>query len=566
MITDGLTRRAWITSCVGAAGICLAEPSSNLFAESIESAIAQDPSASAAITSELVKNAAWVSQLRITDEQAGKIASALNEKQESITRLRGNSIDDSTPMATAFLPSFFTGDPNQKPCEKSLVKVTWLADQPVLSKWSNIEEVAFWTVKQLGAGLRQKLFTSEQLTQMYLERLRKFNPTLNCVVSFNPDAINQARVADELFQKGIDKGPLHGIPWGAKDIISIPNMPTTWGASAYRETTRGGIATVAQKMSDAQAVLLGKLSVGTLAWGDEWFGGMTKNPWNTERGSSGSSAGSSSAVSAGLCGFALGSETLGSIVSPTRTCLTNGLRPSFGRVSRAGCMTLAWTMDKIGPIARSVEDCAIILSHLVGWDGIDPTVVEHDYELPIADWEVRKLRVGVPTNPRPNEQAVIDTLHDQGAQLIDVQFKPMLEQAAMLDALSVEAAAMHGKLFDTIQQDEEIGKWAPVFREAQFVLAVDYVRGMRARVQLIRETEAELAKVDVLVGDGDLGRMNLTGHPTLVVVFGHNEERNRPMTVALTGRMFGEPQLIHTGQWIQNQFPPLPSAPPLFSV
>jgi Asp-tRNA(Asn)/Glu-tRNA(Gln) amidotransferase A subunit family amidase len=396
---------------------------------------------------------------------------------------------------------------------------------------------------------------------MYLDRLKQFDPVLHCVVSFHEGALDQARRADEELRSGTDRGMLHGIPWGAKDIIAIPGMPTTWGAVDYRDRHRGPLATVAAKMENSGAVLLAKLSVGTLAWGDRWFREMTRNPWEPGKGSSGSSAGSASAAVAGLCGFAIGSETLGSIVSPCRVCCVTGLRPSFGRVSRFGCMTLGWSMDKIGPIARNVEDCAYVFAAMMGADGLDPTVVERPFAWPIEQWDIKKLRVGLRAKPRGTEKRVADLMAAAGATLVELDFEPEPRMAAMADAISIEAGTMHSPLFEAAEADTQVGEWGPTFREAQFCSAIDYVQSMRARTELIRKTEAKLRTVDFLIGDGDLTRMNLTGHPSLVVAFGENETRQRPNTIVLTAKYFDEANLLAAGDWLQSQRPPSPKTP-----
>ena len=518
----------------------------------------------------------------MTDSHCEEIAKRLTAKAKSIQALRTASIEENTPMASVFLPAAFVEpttrfghlpnnlQPNAEQTQGQL-NGTWNAkqlDALELPKFEpdQLEQVAFWTVEQLAAGLRRKLFTSEQLTAMYTERLKKYDPQLLCVVSYNPQAIAIAKRADELLASGKDLGILHGIPWGAKDIISIPGMPTTWGAVDYKDRLRETMATVAQKMESAGAVLLAKLTVGTLAWGDQWFGGMTRNPWNIEQGSSGSSAGSACAVVAGLCGFAIGSETLGSIVSPTRVCSTCGLRPSFGRVSRFGCMTLGWSMDKIGPIGRTPRDCGLVFSKLLGSDGKDASVFDAPFEWPIPDWSIKKLRFGVSSRPKGSERTLAGLLAEQGAEVIELDFEPDPRIQAMTDAISVEAAAMHSELFESIQEDDQVGKWAPTFREAQFCSAIDYVQAMRARVALIQKTEQVLRQVDVYLGDGDLARMNLTGHPSMVVSFGEDLTNKKPKTLVMTGRFFHEPQLLMVADWIQRTLPPTPSQPELTRI
>ncbi len=264
------------------------------------------------------------------------------------------------------------------------------------------DALAFQSIAVLGEGLRNGQWTSLQLTEMYLRRLKKYDPLLRCVISLTESmALEQAAKADEELKRGVDRGPLHGIPWGAKDLIAVPGYKTTWGAAPFKEQVREKEATVARRLREAGAVLVAKLSLGAMAWGDVWYDATTRNPWNPKQGSSGSSAGSASATVAGLCGFTIGSETLGSIISPTRRCRVTGLRPTFGRVSRAGCMALAWSMDKIGPIARTVEDCALIFASIAGSDGLDPTVVDRPFQWPIErDW--KKLKVGIGSE-KPNE-------------------------------------------------------------------------------------------------------------------------------------------------------------------
>ena len=583
---EPIGRREWIISSILASGMVASMHQAQALGVSLPIDLEAQDTASQSeiseITSEMVRQASWQSRVELTDSHCEEIAKRLTAKAKSIQALRTASIEENTPMASVFLPAAFVEpttrfghlpnnlQPNAEQAPGQL-NGTWNAKQLDALELPNfdqdqLEQVAFWTVEQLAAGLRRKLFTSEQLTAMYTERLKKYDPQLLCVVSYNPQAIAIAKRADELLASGKDLGILHGIPWGAKDIISIPGMPTTWGAVDYKDRLRETMATVAQKMESAGAVLLAKLTVGTLAWGDQWFGGMTRNPWNIEQGSSGSSAGSACAVVAGLCGFAIGSETLGSIVSPTRVCSTCGLRPSFGRVSRFGCMTLGWSMDKIGPIGRTPRDCGLVFSKLLGSDGKDASVFDAPFEWPIPDWSIKKLRFGVSSRPKGSERTLAGLLAEQGAEVIELDFEPDPRIQAMTDAISVEAAAMHSELFESIQEDDQVGKWAPTFREAQFCSAIDYVQAMRARVALIQKTEQVLRQVDVYLGDGDLARMNLTGHPSMVVSFGEDLTNKKPKTLVMTGRFFHEPQLLMVADWIQRTLPPTPSQPELTRI
>lgn len=584
-IVEPLGRREWLISSLLACGSVATVHQAQSLASCLPlDAIDQDNQDSPAakelseITAQMVRQASWQSRVELSDPQCDEIAKRLSAKAKSIQALRSISIDENTPMASVFLPAAIV-EPTTKfghrheglnPHEdgstwdpaklRSLELPKFVQDKP---EQEQLEQVAFWSVEQLAAGLRRKLFTSEQLTSMYLARLKRYDPQLLCVVSYNEQAIEDAKRADDQLASGKDLGVLHGIPWGAKDIISIPGMPTTWGAVDYKDRKRDVLATVAQRMQAAGAVLLAKLTVGTLAWGDQWFGGMTRNPWDIEQGSSGSSAGSACAVVAGLVGFAIGSETLGSIVSPTRVCSTCGLRPSFGRVSRYGCMTLGWSMDKIGPIGRTPRDCGVIFSKMLGSDGKDASVFDAPLAWPLSDWSIKPLRFGVSSRPKGSERTLARLLEEEGCEVIELDFETDPRIQAMTDAISVEAAAMHGELFEGINQDDQVGKWAPTFREAQFCSAIDYVQAMRARVDLIRKTEHTLRQVDVYLGDGDLARTNLTGHPSMVVSFGEDLTNKKPKTIALTGRFFHESQLLMVADWIQSKLPPTPSQPAL---
>lgn len=566
-----LQRRQLLMSILG--GGCVASVS---LSPAIQRAIiAQDESNSAvgAITAEQVEKASWIVDAKLTPEQCEEVARELTQRLQGLRTLRENPPLEDVPMPLAFVPSFFIAPSHVKPAQASPT-ADW-KQSVQLPAFQCIGDIVDWSIPQMALAIRKGLFSCEQVARFYLDRLKAANDMLLCVVTFNEQAIDAAIRMDEELKQNKDRGILHGIPWGAKDIIAVPGMPTTWGVGSYEKREWTNPATVYEKMEKAGAVLLAKLSVGTMAMGDEWFRGTTKNPWNIKQGSSGSSAGSASAVAARLCPFALGSETLGSIVSPTRVCATSGLRPTFGRVSRAGCMTLAWSMDKIGPIANQIEDLAIVFQELLGTDLHDPTVVDRPFVWPIS-LSLKGLKVGVTERLSRAEKFVADWLNEQGAELISVKFEKG-PTTAMLDALSAEAASVHDRLFRSVSQDSELGKWGPTYREAQWVRAIDYLHGMRQRVDLIQDAEKQLASVDVLIGDGNLARMNLTGHPSLVVAYGVAPERRsgeeadkaeddtspqfdmggrrRPNTVVLTGKMFSESTLLAVGKLIQAAHP-----------
>jgi Asp-tRNA(Asn)/Glu-tRNA(Gln) amidotransferase A subunit family amidase len=395
--------------------------------------------------------------------------------------------------------------------------------------------------------------------------LHKYDPLLHCVVSFTDDlALSQASQADTEIAAGRYRGPLHGIPWGAKDLIAYPGYKTTWGAKPFREQTIDIKATAAQRLDEAGAVLVAKLSLGALAWGDDWFGGVTRNPWNPQQGSSGSSAGSAAATAAGLAGFTLGSETLGSIVSPCRRCGATGLRPTFGRVSRYGCMSLAWSMDKIGPLARSVEDCALVFAAIHGADGLDPTITSRPFTWP-PETDLRALRVGYFENQADEAyQQQVDALRAIGLQLQPIVLPEGLPAEAMAMILNVEAATV----FDGLTRQnitDGLNRWPNEFYQAELTPAVEYLRANRLRTLLIREMERLFETVDAYLGGDDLVITNLTGHPTVVLPAGFHavDDRQVPMMTTFTGRLFGEEALLALAYAFEQQVAVSKQRPPL---
>ncbi len=420
---------------------------------------------------------------------------------------------------------------------------------------ANLEDVAFWSVRDLAHLVRTRQVTSVELTTMYLDRLKQFGPTLECVVSLTEArAMEHARRADEEIKAGKYRGPLHGIPYGAKDLLAVKGTKTTWGSVPFKEQVIDETATVIQRLDDAGAVLVAKLTLGELAWGDVWFGGMTRNPWNTEEGSSGSSAGSASATSAGLVAFAIGTETWGSIVSPSTRCGTTGLRPTFGAVSRAGAMALSWSMDKIGPICRSVDDCAIVFDAIRGADGIDFAAVDANFEYaPAARLEgtrigyVKALFEGDYPN-RDRDAATLEALRTLGAELVPIEL-PSLPIAPLALILSAEAAAAFDDLTRSNRDDLLVRQiknaWPNTLRAARFIPAVEYIQANRVRTLLMAEMEK--LPVDVYVtptfGGDNLLLTNLTGQPCVVLPNGFTDE-NTPTSITFMGRRFGEGTLL----------------------
>jgi len=405
---------------------------------------------------------------------------------------------------------------------------------------------------------------------MYLARLRKYDPVLKCVITLTEErALRQARAADAEIARGRYRGPLHGIPWGAKDLLAVRGYKTTWGAGPFREQVIDMDATVVERLDAAGAVLVAKLTLGELAQGDIWFGATTKNPWKLDQGSSGSSAGAASATAAGLVGFSIGSETLGSISSPSTRCGTTGLRPTFGRIPRTGAMALSWTMDKLGPICRSVEDCALVLGAIYGPDEKDNSVIAADYHWD-ATLSPRSLRVGYlksafdlpQVDPKDEKRtlhstksfddAALEVLRRLGINLIPVEV-PALNYDAMRLVLTAEAAAAFDELTRSDRDKQLVqqgkGDWANTFRTARFIPAVDYMNANRARTVAIQAWDALMKTVDVIVtptsasGLSQLVATNLTGHPAVILPNGFRED-GTPVSLTFLGGLFEEGKLL----------------------
>ena len=438
----------------------------------------------------------------------------------------------------------------------------------------DIEACAFMTIPQLAHLIRTRQVTSEDLTRMYIERLKRYENELQCVVTITEElAIKQAKKVDIEIARGQYKGLLHGIPWGAKDLLSVPGYKTTWGATPFKDQIIKNKGTVVKKLEDAGAVLVAKLTLGALAWGDVWFGGKTKNPWNPQQGSSGSSAGPGSATSAGLIGFSIGSETWGSIVSPATRNGVTGLRPSFGTVSRSGAMALSWSMDKLGPMTRSVEGAAIIFETIRGTDNLDRTVRDVPFIYP-SKRGLKNLRIGyvesafTDSSVSKNDKASLDILKSMGLNLIPIEL-PEFPTQALSFVLQAEAAAAFDELTRSNNDDQLVrqGKnaWPNVFREARFIPAVEYINANRARTLLNKKMSELMERIDVYIipsfyGD-NLLRTNLTGHPCVVVPNGFND-KGSPTSISFVGGLYSDGNTLAIAKVYQEatkwhkQYPP----------
>ncbi len=521
------------------------------------------------ITVDDIRGAETLIGLSWSDAQRDSMRGDLVDNLESYAKLRDIVIPNEIPPAIQFNPMPLGVTLEAK--RHSIVQdATSAVDLP-----GDLEELAFYSICDLAQLVRTGRVSSTALTKMYLERLKRYGPTLECVITLTEElALAQAKRADEEIAAGKYRGPLHGIPYGAKDLLAVKGYPTTWGAEPYRDQVIDRDATVIRQLNDAGAVLVAKLTLGALAWGDVWYGGKTRNPWNIEQGSSGSSAGPASATAAGLVAFSIGTETWGSIVSPSTRCGTTGLRPTFGRVSRAGAMALSWTMDKIGPICRSVDDCALVLDAILGPDGMDPTVVD----LPLGydpNVDPGTLRIGYLKTlfeseypNRETDRKTLDTLRELGVDLIPIEL-PDYPVEALSFILTAEAAAAFDELTRSGRDDLMVRQirdaWPNVFRSARFIPAVEYIQANRVRHMVIQEMQ----KLDVDVylaptfGGNNLLLTNLTGHPCIVLPNGFNEEGS-PVSISFIGRLFEEGTLLAVAGAYQDVTDFHKRRPPMF--
>jgi Asp-tRNA(Asn)/Glu-tRNA(Gln) amidotransferase A subunit family amidase/CubicO group peptidase (beta-lactamase class C family) len=440
-----------------------------------------------------------------------------------------------------------------------------LADYDKTELPQNVDDLAFYSIGRLAYLIKHKKISSVELTKFFIERLKKYGPKLECVITLTEDlALKQAKQADEELLKGKYRGVLHGIPFGVKDLLSTKNYKTTWGSVPYKNQLIDEDATVVKKLEDAGAVLVAKLTMGELAWGDVWYGGKTRNPWNVEQGSSGSSAGSASATSAGLVPFAIGTETYGSIVSPSTICGTTGLRPTYGRVSRHGAMALSWSMDKIGAICRSAEDCAIVFNYIHGPDGIDQTLYDapflYDQKLDFTKLNIGYLKKDFSKNYnfKKCDSLTLEVLKKLGANLVPIDLPefPINELSIMLDA---EAAAAFDELtrsgLDSLLVRQIINAWPNAFRTARYIPAVEYIYAGRLRNRLIQKVQEMISKVDLYIAPSEEGDnlllTNLTGHPCVVFPNGFSD-KGLPQSITLTGKLFDEALILKVAKKIQD--------------
>jgi Asp-tRNA(Asn)/Glu-tRNA(Gln) amidotransferase A subunit family amidase len=507
------------------------------------------------ITLDELKAAEKLVGIGLTDEQRRQTLQTLNGSREGLDSLRPKVYPNDVPLGFVFVPQ------GKKPQPGSKISVKTNAPETKIRP-ANEDDMAFLSVVELGHLIRTKQISAMQLTEMYIKRCKAYGPKLRNIITLAEEtAIYEAKALDEELSKGKYRGPLHGIPYGLKDLFATKEYPTTWGAEPYRNQRIPYDAAVVETLRQAGAILIAKTSVGALAYGDLWFGGLTLNPWNSKQGSSGSSAGSAAGVAAGLFGFAIGTETLGSIISPAQRCRVTGLRPTFGRVSRFGAMALSWTMDKVGPLARTADDCAVVLAAIIGADERDSMSVSYPFSYrPSVD--LRKLRIGALTTKGFDEDDVANEIGEAGlilkklgAKLVPAKFSPPL--AGVDEVLGIEAAAA----FEEITRDGRVDTmkgslWPPIFRGSSYLTGVDYIQAMRGRSLVMKTFEEEFSGFDVLIAPERAGDIlvttNLTGHPQIFIPMGTNKE-GRPVGVTLVGKLHDEATITSVASMIQRE-------------
>jgi len=516
------------------------------------------------ITTAMIAEAEKIAGLELTEEERDAMRRGLDRNNASYQELRALGIPNEVPPALLFEPAM-TGVEVDTDGDEIPIRVSRQSPPAV---GTDLEELAFLPLTQLAELVRTRQVGSEQLTTMYLERLKRYDPKLLFVITLTEElALKQARRADQEIARGNYRGPLHGIPWGAKDLLATRDYPTSWGAEPYRNQMIHQDATVVRRLDDAGAVLVAKLTLGALAQGDRWFGGRTRNPWNTQQGSSGSSAGPGSATAAGCVGFAIGTETRGSITSPSTRNGVTGMRPTFGRVSRAGAMALSWSMDKIGPMCRSAEDCALVFSAIHGADGIDPTARDIPFRWdPYRD--PRTLRVGYLASAfeegerydnREFDLATLRALREEiGVDMVPIEL-PDFPVGAMSFILTAEAGAAFEELTLSGRDDLlENSSWPNTFRTARFIPAVDYINANRARTVYMRQFSEVMRDIDLFVTPtsrgGVVGATNLTGHPQVVVPNGFSDA-GTPFSISFVGGLYKDADallLAHAYQQVSD--------------
>lgn len=522
------------------------------------SLIHANPTDTSQITDSRVEAAEILIGIDFSPSEIDSMIDILTKYRQDYELLRKSDISSDEAPSMAFNPITSGVSFDRRKLAMALSPVS------VLDVPGDLNDLAFASIRELGELIRTGKVSSTALTQMYLARLKKFGPELHCVITLTEDlALRQAAQADKEIAQGIYRGPLHGIPYGIKDLFDVSGYPTTFGTALFKDNVATETATVIRRLDEAGAVLLGKLSMGELAWGDVWYGGVTRNPWNISERSAGSSAGPAAATSAGLVPFSLGTETWGSIVSPSTRCGVTGLRPTYGRVSRTGAMALSWSIDKVGAICRTVEDCAVVLNCILGPDGQDMTVEDlpfnYNYRVDLSKLKIGYLKTDFDrgTN-RANDLKTIQLMRRLGANLVEIKL-PQFPVQAMEFILTAEAAASFDDLTrsnkDDLLAQQLKSSWPNLFRASRFIPAVEYIQATRLRHQAAEQMNDLFKDVDLIIAptfDGNnLFLTNLTGHPCVVVQNGYDLQ-GIPTSITFVGPLFDEATLLAVAKQYQD--------------
>jgi Asp-tRNA(Asn)/Glu-tRNA(Gln) amidotransferase A subunit family amidase len=510
--------------------------------------------------------------LNFTLQEQDSMLGDLNDRLKAYKALRDYPLTNNIPPSLIFnpVPPDFYINNNKRP-------IHWEIPENIEFP-EDKNKLAFYSILELASLLKYQKVTSTELTSFFINRLKEHGDTLQCVITITEKlAMQQAKKADLEISGGNYKGPLHGIPYGVKDLLSVEGYPTTWGAAPFKDQVIDETATVVKKLEEAGGVLIAKLTLGALAWGDVWFGGVTKNPWDLNQGSSGSSAGSASATTAGLVPYSIGSETWGSIVSPSTRCGTTGLRPSYGRVSRTGAMALSWSMDKLGPICRSAIDCAIVFESIHGEDEADQSLIDAAYNFDInksvSTFKIGYLKDIFDENKSniKNDARTLEQFKSMGIELEPVSLPENIPTESLSIILDAEAAAAFDQLTlsdrDSLLVRQIKNAWPNSFRKSRFIPAVEYINANRIRYALIQEINAILKDYDAIItptfGGNQVLMTNLTGHPCVVLPNGF-DGKERPTSFSIIGNLFEEEKILRLGMKYQEETNFEDVHPPLF--
>lgn len=513
-------------------------------------------------TVKLLQQTASLYDLNFTDAEADSMMGNIASWKRIYVRMHQQLPKNDLPYPFAFNPA-----PIGYKIPKNQQKINWVIPGNV-SLPTNKNDLAFYSIMQLASLIKNKKISSVDLTKFFIGRLKQWGDTLESVITLTEDlAMEQAKQADDEIKKGKYRGPLHGIPYGLKDLFAVKGYKTTWGSTPYKDQMVDENAFVYTQLKNAGAVLCAKLSLGALAYNNKWFGGETKNPWNLQQGSSGSSAGSASSVVAGLVPFTIGTETLGSIVSPSTRCGATGLRPTFGTISRSGAMVLCWSLDKAGPICRSAEDDAIVYYYLKGTDGKDAGSVDHAFNYDQKK-DVKKLRFAYAENyfkrlPKDAlEWKVLDAYKTMGVDVRPVDFPDSTVYPANFISiiLNAESAAAFDELTRTNRDDlierQDKDFWPNSFRSARLIPAVEYINANRYRSTLCQKVQEFMKNYDVVIvptfAGNQLGITNLTGNPVVCIPMGFNQ-RGLPVSITLVGNLYDEASILEAAKAFQDK-------------